>query len=117
MPTVSFSAGPACSWPAGLLLDRRGPRVPPVDQPEFAVEALLEWLDDRIAVSPDPGSRTVLLEIRRRLGVLSLRERQLEELIAAMRPNGDQEGDEPSDLWVVEGDVAARVVAEVEAEG
>jgi hypothetical protein len=82
----------------------------------MAVEALVEWLEDRIAVSPDPGSRTVLLEIRRRLGTLGVRERQLEELIAAMRPNGDQ-GSDASDLWVIEGDVAARVVAEVEAEG
>lgn len=88
-----------------------------MDQPEITVEALVEWLDDRIAVSPDPGSRTLLLEIRRRLGILNIRERQLEELIAAMRPNGDQGSDEVSGLWVVEGDVAARVVAEVQADG
>jgi hypothetical protein len=87
-----------------------------VDQPEVTIEALLEWLDDRIAVSPDAGSRVLLLEIRKRLAMLRVRERQLDELIAAMRPNGTEgSGDAPGeDVWVVEGEVAARVVREVE---
>jgi hypothetical protein len=86
-----------------------------VDRREIPLEGLLEWLDDRIAVSSEPTHRVLLLEIRRRLALLGLRERQLDELLGAIRPRKpDEDGGE---LWVIEGSVAARVIEEMERQG
>jgi hypothetical protein len=83
----------------------------------MTLDAILEWLDDRIASSEDAGSRLIFSHIRRRLAVLELRERQLRHLREAIRPiEVEPAPGERTATWVIDADAAARVLREIDEE-
>lgn len=84
----------------------------------MTLDAILEWLDDRIASAENAGSRLIFSQIRRRLALLELRERQLRELRDAIRPVDVESGAgaDGAPPWVIDTDAAARVLREIDGE-
>jgi hypothetical protein len=81
------------------------------------VQGLLEWIDDRIATSANPGAQVVLAKIRQELEeATALRERidRLERALHPLRTEWQRaEGPGQQEVWIIDANRARRALVPV----